>query len=364
VQRHFNERIQGAGFERFTAKIETVKDQEAIDAWVESMKQGHRYTLKDRAEGEPESFESLDAVKHFLLQHRKDKVVGSGESVRFAGRDMARMPEGDLRKSVEAYVEQQKHFPLDAANNIRGRLRRHKFTVYKKGSKGVSFVCAVKRKFRDTSSVFTDTIQDLIGFIEKNPEISASKLPKAYIGIDTEKQRPDKLVVSEADIAEAKEAAAQTENTDSADVKTADAESVNPVSPDAAASTEATPKLELSADEQKRLKQLMLDLRWLIVEGYVTEYGDGRLFAAPPLPEPKKDKPEGRKEAAVKPSVVEAEAIHEATPKPAETGPEETVAEEKLEKPAAEVVATEISPEEAKAEASETDKKPESDPLS
>jgi len=28
-------------------------------------------------------------------------------------------------------------------------------------------------------------------------------------------------------------------------------------------------------------------LRWLIVEGYVTEYGDGRLFAAPPMAEAK-----------------------------------------------------------------------------
>mgnify|MGYP000173109682 FL=1 len=56
---------------------------------------------------------------------------------------------------------------------------------------------------------------------------------------------------------------------------------------DAAASTAATPKAVLTEDEQRRLNQLMLDLRWLIVEGYVTEYGDGRLFAAPPLPEAK-----------------------------------------------------------------------------
>jgi hypothetical protein len=32
----------------------------------------------------------------------------------------------------------------------------------------------------------------------------------------------------------------------------------------------------------------MLDLRWLITEGYVTEYGDGKLYAPPPMPEPKK----------------------------------------------------------------------------
>ena len=99
------------------------------------MKKGARYTLKERQDGEPESFESLEAVRLFLLQHRKDKIVGSGETIRFAGRDIARLPKGAIRRSVESYIEQQLHFPLDSANNIRGRLRRHKFAVYKKGSK-------------------------------------------------------------------------------------------------------------------------------------------------------------------------------------------------------------------------------------
>lgn len=286
LQKHYNEKISGASYEKFSSKIEAVKDPEVIEAWTESMKKGDRYILKDRKEEEPESLESLEAVKRFLLQHRKEAVVGSGSSIRFAGRDMDKLPEGDIKKSVEAYLAQQRHFPLDAANNIRGRLRRHKFTVYKKGSKGVSFVCAVKRKFRDAETRFTDTIQALIEFIEKNPEIPASKLPKAYIGIDTEKQNPDKLVVSEADIEAAKEKveAESTPQEASTEVEVAK------IAPDAAASTEATPKNSLSDEEMKVLNQLMLDLRWLIVEGYVTEYGDGRLFAPAPLPMPKKEK--------------------------------------------------------------------------
>jgi hypothetical protein len=59
------------------------------------------------------------------------------------------------------------------------------------------------------------------------------------------------------------------------------------ITEDAQASTEATPKSILSKEEELKLRQLMLDLRWLITEGYVTEYGDGRLFAPPPMPLPK-----------------------------------------------------------------------------
>jgi hypothetical protein len=364
LQRHYAARITGMSFERFSSKVEGVKEQEQIDAWLESMKKGARYTVKDRQESEPESFETLEAARHFLLQHRKDKVVGSGESVRFAGRDIERLPPGDIRQSVEAYVEHQKHFPLDSANNIRGRLRRHKFAVYKKGSKGVSFVCAVKRKFRDGKTVFTDSIRDLIDFIEKHPEIPASKLPKDYIGIDTEKQQPEKLKMAEAEVeaaaakAKSEAMAAETQagdpTTESADASTGAAETteaaeapaasqttetpeaaaVSPeedspaVAENAKASTEATPKAELSEAEEKKLRQLMLDLRWLITEGYVTEYGDGRLFAPPPMPEPKEAK---AKEAKPKQAKTEAQETPKEAPKPKE--PKEPKAEAAKEAP-------------------------------
>jgi len=318
LQRHYAARISGMSFERFTSKVEGVKDQEQIDAWLESMKQGARYTVKDPKDGEPESFETLEAARLFLIQHRKEQVVASAESVRFAGRDIERLPPSDIRRSVEAYIEAQRHFPLDSANNIRGRLRRHKFAVYKKGSKGVSFVCAVKRKFRDSKTVFTDSISDLIDFIEKHPDIPASKLPKEYIGIDTEKQKPEKLKMTEAEVeaaAQAKAAeakAAQTGDDTDADEAKGEApdtaaekpveDSVSPpVNPTATASTEATPKDSLSEDEQSKLRQLMLDLRWLITEGYVTEYGDGRLFAPPPMPDPKPKVPEDRTAKASSP---------------------------------------------------------------
>ncbi|PXA04210.1 hypothetical protein DDZ13_06630 [Coraliomargarita sinensis] len=291
TQRHYAARISGMSFERFQSKIEASKEQEDIDAWLESMKKGARYTVKERQENEPESFDTLEAARHFLIHHRKDKVVGSGESVRFAGRDIERMPRSNIRRSVETYIEQQKHFPLDSANNIRGRLRRHKFAVYKKGSKGVSYVCAVKRKFRDSKTVFTDSIGELIDFIEKHPEIPASKLSNEYIGIDTEKQKPETLKMQEAD----QKAAKETANEDAAESATEPDQTPESDAPEAKeASTRATPKESLSADEQEKLNQLMVDLRWLITEGYVTEYGDGRLFAPPPLPEPKK-KTDGEK---------------------------------------------------------------------
>ena len=288
LKRHYASRINNMSFDHFVSKIESVKEQESIDAWIESMKKGARYTLKEPKEGEPESFESLRSVRSFLVQNRKDAIVGSSETVRFAGREMEHFPKSALRRSIEMYIEQQLQFPLDTANNIRGRLRRHHFTVYKKGSKGISYVCAVKRKFRDSKTVFTESIQELIDFIEKNPEILAAKLPKLYLGIDAEKRNPEKLKIAESEVPAEKASIETVESTPAApeemNERTEVSEVVEPVSKDTTVSKDSIPEAKLKEEDTKRLNQLMLDLRWLITEGYVTEYYNGCLFAAPIMP--------------------------------------------------------------------------------
>ena len=293
LQRHFANRITGMSMERYLEKIETVKDQEVIDAWVNSMKESVRYTVKEPAEGEPTVLETLEAARLFLLQYRKAAVVGSGESVRFAGRDLERLPAGDLRRSVESYVEQQRYFPLETANNIRGRLRRHNFTIYKKGAKNASFVCAVKRKFRDTNSVFTDSIQKLIDFIETHPEIKASGLAHSYLGIQMPVKQPGQLKLAEQDSAGKKDPEVATgeaeSGTEEAAKEVAQENAENLAEAESArekgdSTAESEVKPALSEAQESELKQLKMDLRWLVTEGYVTEYGDGRLFAPLPMP--------------------------------------------------------------------------------
>ncbi len=347
VQRHFNNRIHNMSFDRFQSKIETVKEQESIDAWMESMKKGERYIVKERAEGEPEALSTLEEVRLFLIQHRKDQVVGSSTSVRFAGRDIERMPRGDLRRSVEIYCEQQKRFPLDSANNLRGRLRRHNFTVYKKGSKGVTYVCSVKRKFRDESTVFSDSIQSLMTFIEANQEISATQLPEAYLGMDAAKLVASKPKAPTAEAPEAPEAEAEAVE---APEPEASPETPAAASPAVESETASTAP-ELTAEEKKRLHALMVDLRWLVREGYVTEYGDGRLFASGIIPKPKKKvvKKEPVAEAGNAGNAGEAGDV--AVVEPAAEAIAEPVAEPEVEAPTEAVV--EIVPEETAEAASE-----------
>jgi hypothetical protein len=49
----------------------------------------------------------------------------------------------------------------------------------------------------------------------------------------------------------------------------------------------------LTIDERAKISRMQGDLRWLVTEGYVTEFIDGRLFAPPPMVEARKKEVEG-----------------------------------------------------------------------
>ena len=249
------------------------------------MKKVTRYTWKqapapqegqpaEQPTAEPLSFDSLEDARIHLLTHARDKVVRLADSARFHGRLIEELPQGEIRRAIEGTLERQRRFPLDTANALRGRLRREGFTIFKKGSKGVSYVCAVKRKFRVPGQTFSETINALISFIEANPMVRVADLPERFLKISL--PRPAERKPAEG------EAAAQP---------------------------------ELAVEDREKLAKMQGDLLWLVREGYVTEFIDSRLFAPPPMVEARKKEveseehdPENFPEAPVEPAQPAPEA--------------------------------------------------------
>ena len=147
VQQHYATRISRMPFEAFRSRIETVRDPEIVNQWLEKMKKVTRYTLKGPvAEGQvAPTFDSLEDARAYLLTNARDSVVKAVDNARFHGKALETMPRGEILMAIEGDYDRQLRFPLDTANQLRGRLRREHFTIFKKGSKGVSYVCAVKR---------------------------------------------------------------------------------------------------------------------------------------------------------------------------------------------------------------------------
>jgi hypothetical protein len=294
LQQHYAAKIKGMSFDRFRENIVSVREPEVGAAWLEKMKKATRYTWKPPvARGSPKpaaesaapaaaepapvtpaeapaaavaetpapaeaapaaaetapavpaiTFDSLEEARLYLLTHARDRVVRAVESVRFHGKNIEKLPPGEIRRALEGHVERQRRFPLDTANALRGRLRREGFTIFKKGSRGVSYVCAVKRRFRVPGQVFSDSITALIDFIEKHPMVSVKDLPHAYLGIEVP------AAPAAAPVAEG-------------------------------AAPAAAPAVALEPEQAEKLRKMSNDLRWLVMEGYVTEFSDGKLFAPP-----------------------------------------------------------------------------------
>lgn len=309
VQQHHASRLPNMGVDAFRSRIESVRDPEVVKQWLEKMRKTTRYTWKltPPAEGaQPLAFDSFDEARAYLLSSARDKVVSTAMTVRMHGKLLENLPQGEIRRAIESTLERQRRFPLDTANALRGRFRRESFTIFKKGSKGVSYVCAVKRKFRVPGQTFADSIDALITFIEANPLVKASELPAKFLGI--QQSEPAAAPVSETprapvEPASAAESAASSE-TAPADAAVESAPAVEATAPAPESSAQAEPAIApatsgsvapfavsaapLSAEDQSRMHRLTGDLRWLVTEGYVTEYIDGALFTYPPMSEARK----------------------------------------------------------------------------
>jgi hypothetical protein len=300
-QHHAAKLAARMSFEQFRDNIVSVREPEVVQQWMDKMKKVTRYTWKPiapkpapapvaaagaeasaaapavAAESAPAgenapapeaavptetpvpapaieapagpSFDTFDEARAYLLTNAKDKIVRALETIRFHGKLLEKLPPGEMKRAIEGHVERQRRFPLDTANALRGRLRREGFTIFKKGSRGVSYVCAVKRHFRVPGQVFSVSITGLIEFIEKNPMIHVKDLPLKFLGIDLA------AAVAAAPAAPVAEGAGAT-----------------PV-----------PPLVLPPEQAEALRKMNNDLRWLVTEGYVTEFSDGKLFAPPPV---------------------------------------------------------------------------------
>ena len=220
LREHHARHCPNVPFDSFKGRLEMVREQEQIDAWLKSMSSRSEYAPKERKEGEPERLESLDAARGFLQAFRKDLVVKNHPWVRFAGRLLEELNPGPLRDSVRFALEQQRAFPLDTANGIRGRLRKEGFHLYKKGSKGITYACSVRRRCRDPKAAFSDPMAKLFDALDRKPAQQAKDLVLALAG-------------------------------------------------------------ENAADAAKT--QVLTDLSFLIGEGYIANLPDGRLFAQPIL---------------------------------------------------------------------------------
>lgn len=315
-------------FEAFTSKIETLRDEALISEWLEKMKTRAVYRLKTPEEGENEVFESLEAASNYISHKMGDALVKSYDQVRLRGVNVQMIPHGRIRRNIDEALKMQRKFPIVTANNLRGRLRRTGFSVYKRGSKGFAFVSAVKRRFLIEGESLSETPQKIFDFVSANAGLKKAEVPYKFLGLEAPVEAPKVETLSEAQkIAASKEkeiektesVAPETESvaeiSSEAPVEAAVEVELQPEEANALPETELVEKVaeetpvvetvleekepaknketKIPASENKELNSVWSELSWLISEGYVVEYADTSLQANPRMPKPKEKSKKG-----------------------------------------------------------------------
>jgi hypothetical protein len=173
-------------------------------------------------------FDSLEELKDYFQTHLRHRVLKSMRQYRIEGKQLSLLPESLIRKSIELALEEQRRFPLETANHLRGRFRRLKFDLFKHGERGINYVSPVKRKVKEARVPWSDSVEVLYGRIAQLSKATIHSLAEAVLG--------------------------------------------NPLDHYQGSMAE-----KLREDERRAYSTLVADLHWLVMEGYVTRFEDGHL---------------------------------------------------------------------------------------
>jgi hypothetical protein len=281
------EKFSRMPFDMFKARVKIVKDEVVVKKWVEEQSFKTQYICLNVPE--PLTLPTVEEVeKHFRATH-KDAIIKPVETLTVAGLASRSLRSSGLQRLIRQEWEQQKFFPLPIATKLSQQFAHHGLNFFKV-NKTVTHVSVARPQFLDLETTpVSENIKCIVEFINANAKCTRRKL------IETLAPTPKPTVIE--------------------------------IKPDAtsAAETGAQPAKPAAPEATPEQTAILVDLHWLIHQGAVLEFADGRMETAKkPAPKPVKPKP-----AAAKPSVEGEAAVT------TETAPQAEIAVE----PAAEISA-------------------------
>jgi hypothetical protein len=245
------ERFARMPFDVFKSRVKIVKDEAVVKKWVEEQSFKTEYICLNVAE--PLKLANLEEVeKHFRATH-KDSIIKPVEAHPVAGVPSRNLRSRELQRLVRHEWEQQRYFPLQIATKLSQQFASHGLQFFKV-NKTVTHVAVARPQFLDLETTpVSENIKRIVEFINANPKCLRRKLIETIA--------PSPAVI------------------------------------------EVKPEEQKSAGPTPEQTAIIADLHWLVHQGHVLEFADGRLETAKkPLPKPakleKKAEPPAAREVA------------------------------------------------------------------
>ncbi|HTX21408.1 MAG TPA: hypothetical protein VMD27_06085 [Candidatus Aquilonibacter sp.] len=249
------ERFSKMPFDVFKSRVKIVKDEAVVKKWVEEQSFKTEYACLNVPE--PLKLATLEELeKHFRATH-KDAIIKQAETLVVDGVKSRNLRSDGLYRVVRAEWEQQRRFPLQLSTELSRQFAGHGLQFFKV-NKTVVHVSVARPQFLDLETTpVSENVRRIVEFINAKPKCTRRKL------IETLAPSPTTIEVKPE---------GQT----------------------------AEPTPEQTA--------LIADLHWLIHQGAVLEFADGRMETAKkPLPRP----PKPEKKPAEEKSLAEGEVAAE-----------------------------------------------------
>ena len=274
-------------FEKFKSRIRIVKDEEAVNAWIEQSK--WRTIWKSLQTDEPIIFARRDEVQTHFRAHHAAGVVDEVETATLTGNDAKAMR--DPRLLAEYLRDQwhrQKHFPMQLSTHLSKMFSGMGLQFFKKDKK-VTHVSVARPNYLDVvATPVSDGVRRIVEFVEATPNCTRRLILENLASLEH---------------VEPKEG-------------------------------EVPPPAPEQTEEQK---QLISDLHWLIHQGHVLDFANGVIETAkkPKPKEGKKKESRGEvssveKDAPAETKAVVEEAKVEANAESIEEAPEATTSEDSV----------------------------------
>lgn len=250
-----SERFAHMPFEAYKARVKIVKDEAVVKKWLEEQSWKAEYIGLNLPE--PLRFTDREQVEQHFRQTHLPNLIKNVEAHTLTTPESHRFMSRGLRALMRHTIEEQRRFPLKVATQLSQQLAAHGLQFFKV-NKTVVHVCVARPHYLDlTTATVSDRVRRIMEFIEAHPGCNRRQL------IDTLAPAPPPPPAPAPVSPGAGEPGQVATGT----------------APAAVPPSEPGPTPEQTA--------IIADLHWLIHQGHVIEFTDGRMETAkPPKPKP------------------------------------------------------------------------------
>ncbi len=301
--RHHQRHLAHVPFEKFRARIETVKDPDAVKTWMDSMSVQTFYgclhcnpspsqvpaseeniatdvtevsTQQETTHDAPK-FATAEELENHITENHLSKIIETRQDVTISGVASRNQDDRSVREAIYQAWQSERRFPLKTANQMQGKLRQAGFHFFK-DNKGITYVSPIKLKRFEAGQVLTEEVQKIVIYVRAHRGCTRKQLVAGLLGnpeqkATEEKESPLPHQTNDGLAVDASQTQEQTTPSTPSPQGEADG-----------AVTDASTQGEPSVSKISPTDQVLANLHWLIQDGYVVEFSSGKLW----VPEEKK----------------------------------------------------------------------------